>query len=117
MSHDKLTDKYNITTPFQILSTTPKLWKNKIKTLPINKENIPASNSINVNNKILNIEKTKCKDFCWHLINKFSYTPNNILKWCETYPDFNNADLKTWPRILKIALSSNKRDKNSNISI
>ncbi len=71
------------------------MWKNKIKTLPINKENILASNSINVNNKILNIEKIKCKDFYWHLINKFSYTPNNIHKWCEIYPDFNNADFKT----------------------
>ncbi len=68
----------------------------------INKENIPASNSINVNNKILNIEKIKCKDFYWHLINKFSYTPNTIHKRGETYPDFNNADLKTWPRIFKL---------------
>ncbi len=61
MSHDQLKEKYNITTPFlttlQLLSSIPKVWKNKIKTLPINKENIPASNSINVNNKILNIEK------------------------------------------------------------
>ncbi len=28
--------------------------------------------------------------------------PNNIRKWCQTYPDFNNADLKTWPRIFKL---------------
>ncbi len=68
MSHDQLKEKYNITTPFlttfQLLSSIPKVWKKKEKkkTLPINKENIPASNSINVNNKIQNIEKTKCKD-------------------------------------------------------
>ncbi len=76
MSHDQIKEKYNITTPFltifQLFSSIPKVWKNKIKTLSINKENIPAWNSINVNNKILNIVKTKCKDFYQHLINKFS---------------------------------------------
>ncbi len=73
-----------------------------MKTIPINKEYIPASNSINVNNRILNREK-KCKDFYWHLINTFSYTPNNILKWLETYPHFDYADLKTWHRIFKLS--------------
>ncbi len=24
------------------------------------------------------------------------------LRRCETYPDFNNTDLKTWPRIFKL---------------
>ncbi len=63
MSHDHLKEKYNITKPFlttfQLLSSIPKVWKIKRKTLPINKENIPASNSINVNYKILKIEKNK----------------------------------------------------------
>ncbi len=63
---------------------------------------IYVGNSINVNNKVLNIEKIKCKYFYWHLINKASHMPNNILKWCETYPDFKNADPKTWRRIFKV---------------
>ncbi len=61
-----------------------------------------VGNSINVNNKVLNIEKIKCKDFYWHLINKAPHMPKNILKWCETYPDFKNADTKTWQRIFKL---------------
>ncbi len=42
MSHDQLKEKYNITTTFlttsQLLSSIPKEWKNKIKTLPIKKK-------------------------------------------------------------------------------
>ncbi len=62
-----MNDIINITTPFlttlQLLSSILKVWKNKIKTLPINKEIIPASNNINLNNKIRNIEKPRCKGF------------------------------------------------------
>ncbi len=93
--HEQLKEKYGITTPFlttlQLLTSIPKWWKTKLKTLTINTNCILVDNSINVNNKVLNIEKIKCKDFYWHLINKASHIPNNKRKWCETYPDFKNA--------------------------
>ncbi len=120
MSHEQLKERYDITTPFlttlQLLTSIPKLWKNKIKTLTIYRNNIPVSNGINVNNKILNIEKKNAQTFYWHLINKVSHITNNILKWCETYPDFKTADPKTWPRIFKLPFQV-IRDKNSNFSI
>ncbi len=85
-----------------MLTRIPKWWKNKLKTFTTNTNCILVGNSINVNNKVLNIEKIKCKDFYWHLINKASHMPSNILKWCQTYPDFKNADPKTWQRIFKL---------------
>ncbi len=106
MSHEQLKEKYNLTTPFlttlQLLTSILKLWKTKRKTLTTNTNCILVGNSINVNNKVQNIEKIKCKDFYWHLINKSSHTPNNKLKWCETYHDFKNADPKTWHGIFKL---------------
>ncbi len=53
--------------------------------------------------KDLTIEKVKCKDFYWHLINIQTHMPNNIYKWCEIYPDLKKTpDSKTWPRIFKL---------------
>ncbi len=104
LSHEQLTEKYDITpflTTLQLFTSIPKRWKTKLKTFTININCILVGNSINVNNKVLNIEKIKCKDY-WHLINKASHIPNNIFKWCETYPDFKNADPKTGYRIFKL---------------
>ncbi len=107
LSHKQLKEKYDITTPFLttlqlLISSIPIWWKNKLKTFTTNTNCILVGNSINVNNKVLNIEKINCKDFYWHLINKASHMPNNILKWCETYHYFKNADPKTWQTIFKL---------------
>ncbi len=77
-----------------MLTSIPKWWKTKLKTLTTNTNCILVGNSINVNNKVLNIEKIKYKDFYWH--------PNIKLKYCETYPNLKNADHKTWQRIFKL---------------
>ncbi len=34
------------------------------------------------------IQKTKCKDFCWHLINSTKHNPRSKITWSKTFKDF-----------------------------
>ncbi len=75
MSHDELQEKYNIKTnhivTLQIHSNLPNNW---IKTLKERIYSTPLANiqnSIYINKSKLNVEKVKCKEYYWHLINNF----------------------------------------------
>ncbi len=106
--HKELNIKYNIPTTFlqiiQIQKSIPRTRTQvKIKctttsNININEDNIP----INIENKHTTIDKVKCREYFWQLIKYKHYTPKTIKKWSNTYPDFDNAEQKIWPRTFEL---------------
>ena len=65
----------------QIKTSIPKLWKVKIRHTHINlTTNNTLTLKIEINNKYQDIQKTSCKDFYWHLINKTKHEPKSRVK-------------------------------------
>ncbi len=52
-----------------------------------------------INNQYKDIQKTKCKDFYWHLINSTNYNPKFMLTWCQTFKDIYIPEESIWKNI------------------
>ncbi len=50
-----------------------------------------------INNQYKDIQKTKCKDFYWHLIDSTNHNPR--LTWSKTFKDLTNPEESTWKNI------------------
>ncbi len=92
MSHD---ENSNITTnhivTLQIHSSIPNNWtknsRRKIFSTPLD-----IQNSIFIYKSKLNVEKVKCKEYHWHIINTFSHLPKAISPWEDIYIYFKSND-------------------------
>ncbi len=107
MSHDELQEKYIKTNHIVTLqnfihSSIPNNWtktlKEKIYSTPL--ANI--QNSIYINKSKSNVQKVKCKEYYWHLINQFSHLPKAISAWENIYSNFKNKDNRFWKRVFKM---------------
>ncbi len=79
LNHIEITSKYKLITIFieclQLKSCIPREWKDQISKVTISASKITDGNCIEINNKYMNIDKIQCKDFYWHLIEKYQHNP------------------------------------------
>ncbi len=98
----------------QIYSSIPKYWikilKEKVYSSPLTN----IQNRINMNNTKIDIQKIKCKDFYWHLINNNLHKPKAISSWGNTYINFKNKDKSFWKMIFNMPF---KTHNHSNFSV
>ncbi len=77
LNHIELTSKYKLITSFieclQLKSCIPREWKDQISKVNISASKTPDGNCIEINNNYMNIDKIQCKDFYWHLIEKYQH--------------------------------------------
>ncbi len=81
----------------QIQSSIPKTSKQIIKNRDTNStiENT-VTLKICINNQYKDIQKTKCKDFYWHLMKSTNHNPRSKLTWSKTFKDLSNQEESTW---------------------
>ena len=88
----------------KIRQSLPFEWKQVINNSSdkiINK--VDRTLKIHLNNKLVTIEKLKCKDYYWLLINQNKHEPTSKHTWENIYKDFQ--DVQIWPRIYKLTFS------------
>ena len=109
LSHDGLSTKFGVSCSFlnilQIRHSIPRAWLNRIyhatKVYP--HQQAPG---LLVNDVYKNIDKLKCKDFYWLLVDRMNTQPSCIKKWTEVFPAFSEADPATWKRIFTMAFTT-----------
>ena len=108
LSHNEIIEKYNVRCSFlnilQLRHIIPKPWMNKLKEC---KKICPDSRqpSINISGMYKSIEKLKCKDFYWALVDRTKVEPKCVHKWSEIYPYFETAEPEIWKRIFNMAFN------------
>ncbi len=69
----------------QIYSSIPKDWIKILKEKVCSSPLTDIQNRIQINNTKIEIQKIKCMDFYWHLINNNFHKPKAISSWGNTY--------------------------------
>ncbi len=64
-----------------------------------------------MNNQYNDIQKTKCKDFYWHLINSTNHNPRSKLTWTKTFKDLSNPEESTWKNIYNMPFKTIRETK------
>ncbi len=67
-----------------------KVLKQNVYSVPI----LNIKNRLHINNSKIEMEKVKCKDIYWHLINIVNHTPKAILAWENVYTSLKNKEDK-----------------------
>ncbi len=110
LNHIELTSKYKLITNFieclQLKSCIPREWKDWISKVKISASKIPDGNCIEINNKYINIDKIQCKDFYWHLIEKYLHNPKCKKAWIKEFPDIESVNNNIWKRIFNLPFST-----------
>ena len=108
LSHDDLSIKFGISCSFlnilQIRHSIPKPWLNKICN---NTKAYPHQQGpgLMIDNVYKCIDKLKCKDFYWLLVDRLNTKPSCLRKWAEVFPKFLVADPVIWERIFTTAFT------------
>ncbi len=66
---------------------------------------------IYINNQYKDIQKTKCKDFYWHLINSTNHNPRSKLTWSKTFKDLSNPEEIIWKNIYNMLFKTVRETK------
>ncbi len=74
-----------------------KVLKQNVYAVPI----LNIKNRLHINNSKMELEKVKCKDIYWHLINNITHMPKAILVWENMYTSSKNKEDKFWKTILQ----------------
>ncbi len=92
----------------QIQESIPKKW---MKVLKQNVYAVPVlniKNHLHINNSKMELEKVKCKDIYWHLINNITHMPKAIIAWENVYTRLKNKEDKVWKTLFTIAFISTR---------
>ncbi len=54
----------------------------------------------------MELEKVKCKDIYWHLINNITDTPKAIIAWKNVYTNLKNNEDEIWKTLFTVPLTS-----------
>ncbi len=115
LNHLELISKYKLITNFieclQLKSYIPREWKNRISKVKPSASKILDGNCIEINNKYINIDKIQCKDFYWHLIEKYQHNSKCKKTWIKEFPDIESVNNNFWKRIFNLPFSTT-RDTN-----
>ncbi len=65
-------------------------------------------NRLHINNSKMELEKVKCKDIYWHLINNITHTPKAIITWENVYTSLKNKEEKFWKTLFTITFISTR---------
>ena len=96
----------------QIISSIPKIWKEKIKiNTPHSNNNNEPTLKIEINNTYKNIQHTTCKDFYWHLINKTEHTPQSKTKWSKLIKSLQDPEETVWRDIYNMSFKITRETK------
>ncbi len=116
----ELTSKYKLITNFieclQLQSCISREWKDRISKVKLSASKIPDGNCIEINNKYINIDNIQCKDFYWHLIEKYQHNPKCKKAWIKEFPDIESVN-NNFGKEFQSPILHNKRCKHSIISI
>ena len=114
LSHEHLSQKYHIKCTFlhmlQIRHSIPKVWLHKLynSTKVYPEHEGPWLYSGNISKEI---NKMKCKDFYWAIIDMVNIEPKCIKKWTEVFPNFHTAESEVWTRIFRMAFCISSETK------
>ncbi len=115
LNHIVQTSNYKLITTFieclQLKSSIRREWKDRISKVKLSASKIPDRNCIEINNKYINIDKIPCKDFYWHLIEKYQQNPKCKKAWIKEFPDIESVNNNFWKRIFNLQFSTT-RDTN-----
>ncbi len=88
LTHEELKNKYNIRTTFldtlNIQNSIPTDWIKQIKnsSIKVSKEH---NNLIFINNRLVDLEKCKCNELYWHILNLNIKTPRAVYQWHKIF--------------------------------
>ena len=105
LTHEELKNKYNIRTTFldtlNIQNSIPTDWIKQIKNSSIKVSKEP-NNLIFINNRLVDLEKCKCNEFYWHILNLNIKTPRAVYQWQKIFQPLENVDSDFWKSIYKM---------------
>ncbi len=79
-----------------------KVLKQNVYAVPI----LNMKHRLHINNSKMQLEKVKCKNIYWHLINNITHTSKAIIAWDNVYTSLKNKEDKFWKTLFTIPLIS-----------
>ena len=106
LSHEEISDKYNISCNFlqilQIRQGIPHQWKQIL----IDANNISLKPylpfKITCNKVTKPVFKITCKEIYWHIIGRSKHCPSSKEKWYKSFPLMRENSIELWPDIYKL---------------